>query len=424
VLPALTPTNATSAATRAPPGGGVASGLGDRRRRAALAPAARAAYRRRVAEAPHPVVQEVVTRTVELAAVPAPTGDEARRAALVAGWWRRDGLDGVRTDDAGNVWARLIRGDSARAVLLCAHLDTVFGAAVEHRVRRDGDRLRGPGVGDDTVSVAALAALRALVADRGRRTTWIVATTGEEGLGNLRGARHALATCAGLDAVIAVEGHGLGAIVVTGLGSLRARIDVDGPGGHPWAHSERASALHGAARAVAALAAERASAACGWTWHVGCLRGGEAINSLAAAATFDLEIRAGAAPVLAEREARARTLVAAAMEPGLRWRWSELGRRGAGGLPRRHPLARAAVAAHERHGRPWHWAEGPSDANAAYEAGIPALTLGLTDGDGEHTVDEWIDLRPLGTGLAILADTVAQAAGAGLLTGTAAPAAS
>lgn len=369
-------------------------------------------------------MREVVTRTIHLAGVPAPTGEEARRGALVARWWTCDGLDGVRIDEAGSVWGRLVRGDGGRAVLVCAHLDTVFPSTVEHRARRDGDRLHGPGVGDDTVSVAALAALRALVPRTGRRTAWIVATTGEEGLGNLRGARHAIATCAALDAMIAVEGHGLGGIVVTGLGSLRARVEVDGPGGHPWTHAERPSAVHGAARAVTALAGERPPAARGWTWHVGRLRGGEAINGLAAAAAFDLEIRAGAGPVLAEREARARTLVAGAMEPGLRWRWHELGRRGAGALPREHPLARAAVAAHERHGRRWHWAEGPSDANAAFEADVPALTLGLTDGDGEHTLEEWIDLCPLGAGLAILADTVAEAAGAGLRTGTARVAAS
>ncbi len=49
---------------------------------------------------------EVIERTVEVASVPAPTGDEHRRAQMVAGWWRGDGFDPVWTDEAGNGWAR------------------------------------------------------------------------------------------------------------------------------------------------------------------------------------------------------------------------------------------------------------------------------------------------------------------------------
>ena len=44
-------------------------------------------------------------------------------------------------------------------------------------------------MGDNTVAVCALSALDALVPARLRYPVWIVATTGEEGLGNLAGVR-------------------------------------------------------------------------------------------------------------------------------------------------------------------------------------------------------------------------------------------
>ena len=66
-----------------------------------------------------------------------------------------DGLAEVRVDGAGNVWGRARDGDGP-IVILCAHLDTVFGADVPHTVRVDGDLLIGPSVGDDSVAVAAL----------------------------------------------------------------------------------------------------------------------------------------------------------------------------------------------------------------------------------------------------------------------------
>jgi acetylornithine deacetylase/succinyl-diaminopimelate desuccinylase-like protein len=92
-----------------------------------------------------------------------------------------------RTDEVGNLWAR-VRPGQGPAVVICAHLDTVFDDAVDHKVRRDGTLLRGPGVGDDSVGVAALSAVGALLADTpGTAPVWIVATVGEEGLGNLLG---------------------------------------------------------------------------------------------------------------------------------------------------------------------------------------------------------------------------------------------
>ena len=49
-----------------------------------------------------------------------------------------------------------------------------------------------------------------------------------------------------------------------------------------------------------------------------------------------------------------------------------------------------------------------TDANAAYEAGIPPVTTGITVGSGEHTPGEWIETAPIATGLAALADTIVR----------------
>src|SRR5579863_1595269 len=92
----------------------------------------------------------VLERTVELAEIPAPTHAEAHRAACVSAWWHADGHEAVEVDHVGNVWARLRAGDGP-AVLVCAHLDTVFGAEVDHRVHNEDGRMSGPSVGDDSI---------------------------------------------------------------------------------------------------------------------------------------------------------------------------------------------------------------------------------------------------------------------------------
>src|SRR5712692_1455876 len=176
----------------------------------------------------------VLERTVTIARIPAPSGSERQRAALVRAWWSDDGWARVEIDPTGNVWA-LARDGEGGAILLCAHLDTVFADDVVHEVCTEDGGLRGPGVGDDAIAVAALSAIGSLVKGTPGRPVWLLATVGEEGLGDLRGIRGALDTFSErIDAVIAVEGNYFGRVSATGVGSLRWRVTVSGPGGHAW----------------------------------------------------------------------------------------------------------------------------------------------------------------------------------------------
>ena len=216
----------------------------------------------------------------------------------------------MTADAAGNVRARLRAGDPQRpAVLLCAHLDTVFGPEVTHSVVRDGGRLTGPGVGDNTVAVCSLSALDALLPAGFQYPVWIVATAGEEGLGNLAGVRALLDDPpAPVRALIALEGNYLGRVNVTGVGSTRWRVTVTGPGGHAWEEAAEPSAVHEAARLVTALAglAQPQPAGTGpagtgpacpgapkTTVNVGMIEGGESVNSRARRAGFLVDLRSG-----------------------------------------------------------------------------------------------------------------------------------
>src|ERR1700694_4526704 len=198
----------------------------------------------------------VLQRTVELAEIPAPTSHEGPRARRVEEWWNTDNRAEVTIDSVGNVWAQVREGDGP-ALLVCAHLDTVFDSDTDHRVRRENGRLVGPGVGDDSIGLAALSALATLLDDAvGDRPVWIAATVGEEGLGNLVGIIHAVAhPPQPLSGVIAVEGNYLGKVATVGVGSIRWHVEIRGPGGHAWAESASPSAVHEAASAVHRLGA-------------------------------------------------------------------------------------------------------------------------------------------------------------------------
>jgi len=353
------------------------------------------------------LADHVLTRTKELAVIPAPSGGEAERATLVADWWRADGWSEVSIDATGNVWARVRDGDGG-AVVLAAHLDTVFPADLPHDVRQEGGRLFGPGVGDDSVAVASLSSAGAQLREQRGRPLWLLATVGEEGLGNLRGIIGALEVPrAPIDAVLAVEGNYLGRVSAVGVGSLRWRVTVSGGGGHAWEAADAPSAVHAAADMIAGIVRLAVTGA-RTAVNVGRVGGGEAINARARACWFELDIRADDPAALEALESDAGAALAAATPVGIEAAIEDLGRRPAGALDPSHALVRAAASALEAVGITPAFIATSTDANAAHARGIPAVAVGITTGGDEHTPREWIDIAPIADGLSVLAATVTR----------------
>ena len=320
----------------------------------------------------------LIEDVVAVALVPAPTfAEEARvewlerRLAAAAGERHRDA--------AGNLlWTW---GGGRPRLLLAVHVDTVFGAETALAVRRERNRLIGPGIGDNAAAVAvAVHVVEGLLASGQALAPGAVAfTVGEEGLGNLRGARSA---CEELrpDAVIAVEGHMLGSVLVDAVGSLRARVTVRGPGGHSWADRGRPSAIH----ALVGLAAEIARAGTEEApVNIGMISGGRSVNSIADEA---------------ELEAFSTSLAALTVKPPLELAAETVGRRPAGRLDRGSGLLEAVLGVRRQLGLPVTLTAGSTDANAALALGIPALTLGVSHGGGMHSLGEWIEPDSLALG--------------------------
>jgi acetylornithine deacetylase/succinyl-diaminopimelate desuccinylase-like protein len=348
-----------------------------------------------------------------ICAVPAPTFAEALRAELVRGMLAEAGAR-PHIDEIGNVVCSF--GDEAEpAIVFAAHLDTVFPA--EQRIAIDHDPVRGtitaPGIGDNSLAVAALVALaRRFVEAPPASWVMLAATVGEEGVGDLRGARHLLAVTP-CQAFIAVEGATLDSIKHAGVSSIRYRVTYRGPGGHSWTDRGAPSALHGLLDTATRFLAEPAPPDV--ARNIGKFSGGTAINTIAAEASLEVDLRAERTEQLAAAAARARAVFGKA-PTGLHADVETIGERPGGGIAADHPLMQAARGARQIAGLP-RADEGSSstDANAAYGRGIPAITVGLTTGANGHRVDERINLGPLAGGmraLELLADQLAGASAA------------
>ncbi len=235
----------------------------------------------------------------------------------------------------------------------------------------------------------------------GGRPVVLAATVGEEGLGNLRGARGVVDALAPSE-FIALEGGGARQLVTQGVGSARLRLTATTAGGHSWQDRGRPSALHRLIGLLAPLTTRPGTA----SFNVGELHGGAGINVLAPEAHATVEFRDLDTARLDAAVTRLEAAAAAA-EVAV----ETLGLRPGGTVAGDHPLVRDALGAFEAAGaaRPA-LAASSTDANAALGAGIPAVTVGLAESSEVHAADEHVDVSGLSASLSALAGLLTRRA--------------
>ena len=355
----------------------------------------------------HQTDEQTLADQLAIVRIPAPPfGEEARGEHLLRRF-TGSGLRGVRRDEVGNVlgsWTPA--GADGPPVVVAAHLDTVFAAGTDVEPRTRGKRIHAPGITDNSRGLAGMLAVARILAAsdvRAPRPVLFAATVGEEGIGDLRGAKHLFREGSPLGnaaAFIALDGSGLRRIVHRAIGSRRLRVEATGPGGHSW--SDR-----GAANPVAALATAAAALREMGLPHpertaltVARIGGGSSVNAIPGDAWLELDMRSEVPGVLPRLEKDVRTVLTRAVEgengrrragtPPLRTQVQLIGDRPSGETAADHPLLRAATAITASLGAGPELVGSSTDANVPMALGIPSIAIGVGgDSGGIHTLDEW-----------------------------------
>jgi acetylornithine deacetylase/succinyl-diaminopimelate desuccinylase-like protein len=352
-------------------------------------------------------------RHLEVCRVPAPTFQEADRAAWIAAEWRSLGWD-AKIDRAGNVTAlrpQLKPKTDAPLIALTAHLDTVLAprSAEDVTLGRDG-RYLGPGVSDNGSGLAGLLTIAKLVNDWQALSDFplpllLLANVGEEGEGNLSGMRYFCRTGgagARVGAFVVLDGPSLDHITVRALASRRFEITVTGPGGHSWSDFGIGNPVHALAHAIA-LFCEHASLIPDkprTTFNFGIIDGGTSVNAIPAQAVAKLDLRSenaeridemiGLLTLVLERALERENSGAKNGKARLSVKMREIGARPGGVLDGDSPLLSHIRAADSQLGIRSHLDCASTDANVPLSLGIPALSIGAGgSGGGAHTPAEW-----------------------------------
>jgi acetylornithine deacetylase/succinyl-diaminopimelate desuccinylase-like protein len=343
---------------------------------------------------------------ISICQIPAPPFKEKVRGEEYARRLTSLGLVDVRIDSEGNVISRW-PGSSAPKPLIVfsAHLDTVFPEGMDVTVRRDGDKLRGLGMGDDCRGLASvLTVARAFQKHKATfpGTILFVATVGEEGQGDLRGVRHLFTRelKGQVDAFISVDGTGL-SMVTRAVGSNRYLVTYKGRGGHSYGSFGMPNPAHAMGRAIARIADIQVPSSPKTTFNIGRVEGGTSVNSVPISVSMEVDMRSESARELASLDERMR----AAFLHGLnaeKARWPDssapleldikvMGLRPAAEPPDSLPIVRKALDAAKRIGvTVFATRAGSTDSNIPMSLGIPAITIGGGGAaQGAHSADEF-----------------------------------
>jgi tripeptide aminopeptidase len=360
----------------------------------------------------------IVDEWIRLVEVPAPSKKEQARAQSIKSEMEKLGLAEIKVDDLSNVSGVRKGSGGGPTIVFCAHMDTVFPEGTDVKVKREGDILRAPGVGDDTSNLmAVLEMFRAL--DRGGVKTkgdLIFLASVQEELG-LLGAKHWLETSGYTpDMFVAVDVSAnqvwYGALRIT-----QYKFFYTSPG----AHTMESRGGPSPARAVAAaidsvyeiplppvapgLDSFKLPVA-----NVGMMGGGTVFNAVPREAWFTVDLRSLDTPTQARLEQAVEAAARHAAEQekvGFRMEKNTF-LDYAKARPKEErlnsPLVQTALAVANQFRAPGTPAIAPADvgstdANNAIAMGIPAVAIGAVLEFTPHRLEEYAEARSIVPGV-------------------------
>jgi tripeptide aminopeptidase len=353
-----------------------------------------------------PNISSVNEQQARLTEIPAPPFQESQRASAVKELLIESGLR-VEIDKTGNVIGELRGANEKEIVVIAAHLDTVFPAGTDVKVRRENGRMAAPGISDNGTGLAALVAIARAVRSahlKPQRTILFVADVGEEGEGNLRGMRALVDTFrAKLKAVVVLDGSGTDHVTTKALASRRLEALITGPGGHSWSDFGIPNPINALIRGSVRFINTKIPTNPRTTFNIGEIEGGTSVNSIPHEARLKVDIRSESEEELTRLESALRECIAAGVRDEieaardrskgkLEWKVDLLGSRPGGELAVDSPLIAALRAADEYVGNQSRIERSSTDANIPLSMGIDAISIGAGgSGGGAHSLQEWYD---------------------------------
>ena len=340
-----------------------------------------------------------------LTEINAPSGHERERALVVERLLRESGVDSIRRDAVGNLIARRKGSLGRPAVVIDAHLDTVFQPGLEIRTTIRNGSLHAPGVGDNTRNIEAILAMaRALNAAQIRTKGDLIFLFTVEEENSFRGIDQFLSDHKGaVDHFIALDG-GYSGFTYGGIGINWYRHHFIGPGGHTRSKIPPYSATIPLARAISRISKLRLPSNPPTHLNIGMLGGSSVVNAKADDAWFTVDLRSTDNAVISRLADQVRAILnQEAARSGLKVKTEILSESPAAQVAghRDAPLVLTAEAVHLALGfvSPPVTPTASNHSSAALLAGVSAISTGAAPCSDSHALTESCQIEPIYKGI-------------------------
>lgn len=350
--------------------------------------------------------QEALDLLMELGKIPAPSNHEEKRAEFCKNWLEKQGAEGVYIDEALNVVYPVGNVEEGPLVVFMAHLDVVFPDTEELPMRIEDGKLYCPGIGDDTIHLVALLMAAKYIA-KNKLTPkeggmLLVANSGEEGLGNLKGCKKIFEKYGDrVTEFVTFDGPfgpnaTSGKIATVAVGSMRYKIEIDTEGGHSYSKFGNRNAIAYLASLIDTLYQIKVPTRGKTTFNVGTISGGTSVNTIAQHAEMLYEFRSDDREDLAEMEQHLNAALAFYATKGIKVTATVVGNRPCGIEvdKTRHDalIARTQATVEKYFGFIPVCGSASTDCNIPLSLGIPAVEVSCGRGAGAHTRGEYIEI--------------------------------
>ncbi len=342
--------------------------------------------------------------------IPAPTFSELDRAVFIAERYGQCGLSGCSVDAKGNAIGMIPGTDGRQNILLSAHSDTFVEDQQDQTIEIHADRVVGPFVGDNAIALAALATLPTLLEKleiRPRANVYLIAAARTLGRGNLEGIRHIFQT-SGIPFAsgLCLEGLQLGRLNYASIGMLRGEITCRLPDNYEWAKFGGTGSIIPISDIIIRIGQIPRPQRPLTTVIIGSVHGGISSSNIARTTTLQFEVRSESSEIIRQIAEQIEDITEdVAGKSGTRVELDILAQREPGGIDIAHPLTKSARAILTKLGLQPSLYATTSMMAALRDAGIAALTLGITTGERKNEldeIDEAVAIAPMSLGMAQL----------------------
>ncbi|MGE4488874.1 MAG: M20/M25/M40 family metallo-hydrolase [Kiritimatiellales bacterium] len=351
--------------------------------------------------------ETLLANLVMIGEIPAPTFHEDARVSFLLQRFSECGLTNTSSDECGSGFGMVPGQNRERNILLLAHADTVFSERRDHTVSVHAGHISGPGIADNSLGLAVLATLPTLLErlnvelDAG---LILMGAARSLGRGDLEGVRFFLDhNKVPVTAGICVEGVQLGRLSYASAGMLRGEITCCVPEEYDWIRRGTTGAILVVNEVINRILGIPLPRKPQTSIVLGSLEAGAGFNIIPTEATLRFEVRSESADIVRQIASELDDIIEdVTSQTGAEVTLDIVARREPAGLAIGHPLVkqtREIMSALDL--RP-HITPSISELSALISHGIPAVTLGITEGERLHEQRETVLLEPMFTGLAQL----------------------